>query len=104
SQPKAAFQRVWAIAQRLAADADDEVRSALAFEFCNMHELPQMLPNAQHMAEKDASKKVRKQALRAMTSLMPAPQAAAFYGQLMAKARTESDLWTVVSALRQHSE
>ena len=99
SQPPAALQRVWGIAQSLAADPQEEVRRALAFEFNNMEKLPQLLPLAQHMAQHDVSAEVRKDALSGMSALMPAQQAAAFYGQLMAQARSEQDMWPLLNDL-----
>ncbi len=104
SQPPAALPRVWAIAQRLAADPDEEVRRALAFEFINMERLPQLLPIAQHMAQQDPSPDVRKDALSGMSALMPPQQAAAYYGQLMTQARSEQDMWPVLNGLRHHRE
>lgn len=103
-QPPAALSRVYALAQRLASDADDEVREAIAFEFHNLSEFPQLLPVAQHMAERDASPEVRRRALEGMSGLMTPDHAAAFYGSRLAHARTEEDLWPLVSALRSHGE
>jgi len=104
SQPPAALPRVWGLAQRLAADQDDEVRRALAFEFTNMEKLPQLLPIAQHMAEQDPSPDVRKDALSGMSALMPPQQAAAFYGQLMSQARSEDEMWPLLNGLRVHRD
>jgi HEAT repeat protein len=104
SQPKTAVQRVWVLIQKLMADPDEEVRRAVAFEFNNFRDLPQLLPLAQHMAQNDPSPEVRKDAIGAMSSLMQAPQAAQFYGQLMMTAQTEDDLWPVLNGLRNHSD
>ncbi len=104
SQPPAALQRVWGLAQSLAVDSEEEVRRALAFEFNNMEKLPQLLPIAQHMAQHDVSPDVRKDALSGMSALMPAQDAAAFYGQLMTQARTEQDLWPLLNGLRHHRD
>jgi HEAT repeat protein len=104
SQPPAAIQRLWGIAQSLAADPQEQVRRALAFEFNNMEKLPQLLPIAQHMAQNDVSADVRKDALSGMSALMPAQQAAAFYGQLMAQARSEQEMWPLLNGLRHHRE
>lgn len=74
-QPAAAFPRVWTIIQRLAQDQDEEVRRSLAFQFNNISKLPQLLPIAQHMAERDPSSEVRNDAMGAMATLMPPEQA-----------------------------
>jgi HEAT repeat protein len=103
-QPAPAFQRIWGIAQRLAADPDEDVRRALAFGFCNMQKLPQLLPIAQHMATNDPSPEVRREALTGMSGLLQPAQAAALYAPLVAQATTEQDLWPIVSGLRQHSD
>jgi DnaJ-domain-containing protein 1 len=104
SQPKEQLQRVWAIAQKLAADQDEDVRSAMAFQFCNMSDMPQLLPIAQHMAQNDQSAEVRRRALESMSSLMQPQQAAQLYGGMMQQARTEDDLWPVLNGLRTHRE
>ena len=103
-QPPHAFPRVWGIAQRLAQDADEEVRKSLAFEFHNMEKLPQMLPIAQHMAERDPSADVRKEALGAMAALMPPEAAVAYYWGRLQQPADESTLWAVLSGARHHSE
>lgn len=103
-QPPAAMQRVWGIAQRLAQDSDEEVRRALAFQFCNMEKMPQLLPIAQHMAQQDPSAEVRREVLGSMAALMPAQQAAALYAQLFSQARSEEDVWPLVRGLRHHRE
>jgi hypothetical protein len=103
-QKPAAIARVWAIAQRLAADTDEDVRAALAFEFNNMQELPQMLALAQHMVQHDPSDRVRRETLGAMASMMKPHEVAQYFGVLMAQARGEDDLWPVLSAFRHHRE
>ena len=103
-QPAAAFQRVWGLAQKLAQDSDEEVRRSLAFQFCNMEKMPQLLPIAQHMAQQDPSPEVRREALSSMSSLMQPQQAAAVYWQLYSQAKTEEDVWPIVRALRHHRE
>lgn len=102
--PAAAIQRVWGIVQRLASDQEEDVRRALAWEFCNMEKLPQLLPIAQHMAQQDPSEEVRREALGGMSALMPAPQAAHYYGGLLAQARTEQELWPLLNGLRHHRD
>jgi HEAT repeat protein len=102
--PAAAIQRVWGIVQRLASDQEEEVRRALAWEFTNMEKPPQLLPIAQHMAQKDPSAEVRRDALGSMAAMMPAHQAASFYGGLLAQASNEQDLWPVLNGLRHHRE
>ena len=103
-QPKNSMQRVWGIVQRLAQDPDEEVRRTLAFQFCNMEEMPQLLPIAQHMAQQDPSEEVRREALGSMASLMPPQQAASFYWQLFSQARSEDDVWPLVRGLRHHRD
>jgi HEAT repeat protein len=103
-QPPAAMQRVWGIAQRLAQDPDEEVRRALAFQFCNMEKMPQLLPIAQHMAQQDPSAEVRREALGSMSALMPPQQAAALYAQMFAHARSEDDVCPLVRGLRHHRD
>jgi HEAT repeat protein len=103
-QPPAAMQRIWAIAQRLAQDPDEEVRRSLAFQFCNMEKMPQLLPIAQHMAQQDPSPEVRREALASMASLMPPQQAAALYWNLFSQARSEDDVWPIVRGLRHHRD
>ncbi len=103
-QPAAALQRVWGIAQRLAQDPDEEVRRSLAFQFCNMEKMPQLLPIAQHMAQQDSSAEVRREALGSMAALMPPQQAAALYLQLFSQARSEDDVWPIVRGLRHHRD
>lgn len=103
-QPAAAFPRVWALAQHLAQDPDEEVRRSLAFQFCNLEKMPQLLPIAQHMAQQDPSPEVRREALSSMASLMPPQQAAALYFQLFSQARTEDEVWPLVRGLRHHRE
>jgi len=104
SQPPEQMQRIWAIAQKLAADSDEEVRRSLAFQFSNMEKLPQLLPIAQHMAQSDPSSDVRREAIGSMGSLMPPAQAAHFYAQLMSQARSEDEMWPVLNGLRRHSD
>lgn len=104
NQPAQALPRVWSIVQRLSADADEDVRAAVAFEFYNMQELPQLLPIAQHMAQNDVSPDVRRRALESMGTLMPPHQAAQVYGAIAQQARTEDDLWPVVNGLRAHRD
>jgi len=103
-QPQAAMQRVWGLAQKLAQDPDEEVRRSLAFQFCNMEKMPQLLPIAQHMAQQDPSQEVRREALGSMASLMPPQQAAALYWQLFSQARSEDDVWPLVRGLRHHRD
>jgi HEAT repeat protein len=103
-QPPAAMQRVWGLAQRLAQDPDEEVRRSLAFQFCNMERLPQLLPIAQRMAQQDPSPEVRREALGSMAALMPPQQAAALYWQLFSQARSEDDVWPLVRGLRHHRD
>ncbi|WP_394835337.1 HEAT repeat domain-containing protein [Pendulispora rubella] len=102
--PPEALQRVGGIVQRLAQDPDEGVRDAMAFQFCNLTEMPQLLPIAQHMAQHDPSLEVRRQALGSMSGLMQPQQAAAFYSQLFAQAKSEDDLWPIVNGLRAHAE
>lgn len=104
SQPPPAMQRVWGIAQRLAQDPDEDVRRTLAFEFCNMSRMPQLLPIVQGMAQNDPSPEVRKDALGGMAALMQPAQVAQYFGQMMQAAQTEDDQYTVLNAIRQHSE
>ena len=104
SQPEAAVQRVWGIAQRLAQDPDEEVRRTLAFQFCNMYKMPQLLPIAQQMAQQDPSVEVRREALGSMASLMQPAQAAQLYGQLFSQAKSEDEIWPLVRGLRNHSD
>ncbi len=103
-QPQNALQRVWGLAQRLAQDPDEDVRRSLAFQFCNMEKMPQLLPIAQHMAQQDPSADVRREALGSMASLMPPQQAAALYWQLFSQARSEDDVWPLVRGLRHHRD
>ncbi len=104
-QPPAAFPRVWTIIQRLAQDADEEVRRSLAFQFNNMSKLPQLLPIAQHMAERDPSSEVRNDAMGAMATLMPPEQAIAYYRSRMQQASAdESMMWAVLNGARHHRE
>ena len=103
-QPATAMQRVWGLAQKLAQDPDEEVRRSLAFQFCNMEKMPQLLPIAQHMAQQDPSAEVRREALGSMSSLMPPQQAAALYWQLFSQARSEDDVWPLVRGLRHHRD
>jgi HEAT repeat protein len=104
SQPEASLQRIWGVAQLLSQDPDEEVRKNLAFQFCNMQRLPQLLPIAQHMAQQDPAPEVRREALGSMASLMQPQHAAALYGQLFAQAQTEDDVWPLVRGLRSHSD
>ena len=103
-QPQAAMQRVWGIAQKLAQDPDEEVRRSLAFQFCNMEKMPQLLPIAQHMAQQDPSVEVRREALGSMAALMPPQHAAALYWQLFSQARSEDEVWPLVRGLRHHRD
>jgi hypothetical protein len=103
-QPPAAMQRVWGIAQRLAQDTDEDVRRALAFEFNNMSRMPQLLPIAQHMAERDPSSEVRNDAMGAMAALMTPEQAIHYYRGRMASGADESTMWAVLNGARHHRE
>lgn len=104
SQPPPAMQRVWGIAQRLAQDPDEEVRSALAFEFNNMSDMPQLLPIVQAMAQNDPSAQVRKEALGGMAALMQPAQVAQYFGPLVQQAHAEEDQYAVLNAIRRHSD
>ncbi len=104
NQPKPAIQRIWGIAQRLAQDPDQDVRSTLAFEFRNMTDMPQLLPIVQGMAQNDPSSEVRKDALGGMAALMPPAHVAQYFGQMMQAAQSEDDQHTVLNAICQHSE
>lgn len=104
NQPAQALPRVYPIVQRLAADTNEDVRAAVAFEFYNMQELPQLLPIAQYMAQNDQSPDVRRRALESMGTLMPPHQAAQMYGAIAQQARTEEDMWPVVNGLRSHRD
>lgn len=93
-QPATAFQRVRGIVQRLAQDADEEIRRSLAFEFNNMSDLPQLLSIAQHMAESDPSSEVRNDAMPAIAALMRPEQAIAYYqSRFQHAAQDESMMW-----------
>jgi HEAT repeat protein len=104
NQPEAALNRIWGLAQKLAADPDEDVRKALAFSFINMRKMPQLLPIAQHMVQSDPSAEVRREALSGVSGLLQPAQAAAFYAPLVAQAKSEQDLWPLVSGLRTHSD
>ena len=104
-QPQTAFPRVWGIVQRLAQDTDEEVRKSLAFQFNNMSDLPQLLPIAQHMAERDPSSEVRNDAMGAMAALMRPDQAIAYYqSRFQQAAADESMMWAVLNGARHHRE
>lgn len=102
--PKEHLQRSWGIAQRLFADADEEVRRAMAFQFANLSEQPQFLAMAQQVAQNDPSAEVRYEAIGGMASLMKPEQAAAMYAQLLANDTSEDMAWAALSGLRRHDE
>ena len=69
-----------------------------------MTDMPQLLPIVQGMAQNDPSPEVRKDALGGMAALMPPAQVAQYFGQMMQGAQSEDDQYTVLNAIRQHSE
>ncbi|WP_394849805.1 HEAT repeat domain-containing protein [Pendulispora brunnea] len=101
--PADAVQRTAAIVQRLAQDPEESVRDALAEEFADMSDTPQLLPVVQYMAQHDPSPKVRRRALGSMGALMQPKEAAAYYGQCLAQARGEDDLWPIIYGLCEHA-
>jgi len=102
--PKRDVQRVWGLVQRLAQDQDEDVRSAMAFQFCNLSDFPQLLPIAQQVAQSDPSADVRREALGGMASMMKPEQAAALYGQVLAADQSQETGWAVLNGLRHHRE
>lgn len=104
SIPKQYFQRVWGIVQRLMADQDEEVRKSMAFQFCNLEEMPQLLPIAQQAAQQDPSAEVRYECIGSMSALMQPEQAAHLYAQLLASDPSEDMGWAAVNGLRRHNE
>lgn len=103
SLPKQYFQRIWGLAQRLLQDPDEDVRAAMAYQFRNMSEMPQLLPLAQG-ALNDPSPQVRRDALGSVASLMKPEQAIAFYAQVLGNDQTSETGWAVLSGLRDHAD
>jgi HEAT repeat protein len=102
--PKEQIQRIWGLAQRLVQDPDEEVRRAMAFQFCNLSELPQLLPLAQQAAQNDPSPEVRYEAIGSMSALMKPEQVVGLYGQLLAQDPSEDMAWAVLNGARRHDE
>ena len=102
--PKREVQRIFGLVQRLLSDPEEEVRSAMAFQFCNLSELPQLLPLAQHTIQNDPSPDVRREALGGIASMMKPEQAVGFYGQVLAADQSEDTLWAVLNGLRHPRE
>ncbi len=103
-QPESQMQWVWTMAQRLLADQSESVRRAMAFQFANLSQFPQLLPLIQHAAENDPSEEVRTEALRGMARLAPAPQLVAYYQQKLAQNPPHDVLWAIVGGLRDQNE
>lgn len=102
--PKEHMPRIWGIVQRLLADGDEEVRRSMAFQFCNMSELPQLLPLAQQVAQNDPSPEVRREAIGGMASMMKPAEVVALYQQLMAHDSSEDMAWAILNGLRRHDD
>ncbi|MBI5537003.1 MAG: HEAT repeat domain-containing protein [Deltaproteobacteria bacterium] len=104
SLPKEQLQRIWGIVQKLLADQDEDVRRAMAFQFANFSELPQLLPLAQHVAQNDPSPDVRYEATGSMAAMMQPDQVAGLYSQLLARDPSEPMAWAALNGLRRHDE
>jgi HEAT repeat protein len=102
--PKQQFQRIWGLVQRLLQDPEEDVRSAMAFQFYNLSELPQLLPLAQHTIQNDPSPDVRREALSGVSNMMKPEQAVALYSQVLAADQSDDTQWAVLSGLRSHRE
>ncbi len=103
-QPKEQLQRIWRIAERLLQDQDEDVRKAMAFQFHNLSEMPQLFPLIKNTVENDPSPEVRREALGSMAGLLPPEQVVAFYGQVMSRDSSEEMAWSILSGLRTHRE
>ena len=98
-QPENQMQWVWTMAQRLLADQSEDVRRAMAFQFANLSQFPQLLPLIQHTAENDPSEEVRTEAMRGMARLAPAPQLVDYYRQKLAQNPSRDVMWAIVRGL-----
>ena len=104
SLPKATAPRIYGLAQRLLADEDIGVRKAMAFQFYNLGDFPQLLPLIQHTVQNDPSPEVRREALGSIGNLLPVQQIVPFYHQVLTADGSEDTMWAVLSGLRNHAE
>ena len=100
SQPKDQAQWVWNMAKALLADPDEAVRAAMAFQFVNMKQFPQLLPLAHHAAENDPAEKVRDDAMQGMGRLGPASDVVPYYQQKLANNPPRGTLFSIIGGLR----
>lgn len=98
------LQQLWGIVQRLVQDPSENVRKTMAFQFCNMRDMPQLLSIAQHVADNDPSPSVRKDAIGSVGSLAPAPHAVAYYRHKLSYDASEETLRAVIWGLRDHNQ
>lgn len=103
-QSSKSLQQLWGIVQRLVQDPSEDVRRTMAFQFCNMRDMPQLLSIAQHVADNDPSPAVRKDAIGSIGSLAPAPHAVAYYRHKLSHDTSEETLRAVIWGLRDHNK
>jgi HEAT repeat protein len=98
--PDTARQHVASLVHRLLQDPSDEVRRAMAWQFRNLSEMAELAPMLRYVIDNDASSEVRKDALGALTAVVPIPEAVAFYRQRLQQIPSEDTAWGVLDGVR----
>lgn len=98
--PREQLARVGPIVQRLLGDASEDVRRAMAWQFCNMSEFPELAPLLLHTVDHDPASAVRKAALGSISAVVPAPQAVALYRHRLQHEPVEETYWAVLNGSR----
>jgi hypothetical protein len=102
--PKEQRSRIQGIVQRLLGDQADEVRRAMAWQFRNLSEFPELAPLLKHAIETDQNDEVRTEGIGSMASVLPMQDAVAYYRGLLAGSVTEPIAEAVVDGLRWKDE
>jgi HEAT repeat protein len=102
--PTEQIQRIGGIVQALLNDGSEEVRRSMAWQFRNLDDMPQLAPLLRHAIENDPSPRVRKDGLGALTSVVPAAEAVAYYQMRMQNEPTEDVFWAALDGVRFRKE
>lgn len=88
----------------LMRDPSDEVREAMAWQFCNMSEHPELRPLIERAAEGDASAEVRYNAIAGLASVVPAAELVPYYRARLKSDPSERMHWAVLGGARQRKD
>jgi HEAT repeat protein len=99
-QPETARQYVGQLVHRLLQDSSDEVRRAMAWQFRNLREMSELAPMLLYVIDNDPSSEVRKDALGAVSAVLPVPEAVQYYRQRLQQQPSEDTAWGVLDGVR----